>query len=158
MSYNNYIKAMKFAKKCDDYCIGEGVSDEVIGKAEELINLKLSKQVKEYLKTCGYMEFLGVELYGIVKNDFSSKDIEGCMIEWTLDQRKKSNLNSKWLPICFEDDGYMAMLDFENMNADNEPIVILVAETESGYEMTEKIAEDLGEYILELVNTQLEEQ
>lgn len=158
MSYKNYVKAMKLAKKCDDYCTGDGVTDSVIGKAENLLDIKLSRQVKEYLKTYGYMEFFGVELYGIVKTDFSSEVIEGCMVEWTRNQRENSNLNSKWIPIRFEDDGCMAMLNFESLNEDNEPCVILAEETDSGYEMTEKIADDLGDYILGLVNDQLEDQ
>lgn len=158
MSYKSFVKAMKQAKKCDDYCIGEGVSDSVINKAEEILEIKFSKQLKEYLKTCGYMEFFGVELYGIIKSDFSSQVEEGCIVEWTLGERVRTHLNPKWLPIRFEDDGGMAFLDFNNVDSSGEPCVILAVDSGNGYEEIEELADDLGEYILELVEFQLEEQ
>lgn len=158
MSYSNYIKAIKLAKECDDYCIGDEVSSFVINKAEELVGIKYSAQLTEYLKTCGYLEFFGVELYGIVKTDFSSSVVEGCIIEWALKERKDSNLNMKWLPLRFEDDGGMAFLDFNNLNKDGEPKVILAINSENGYEMTDILADDFGDYLLELVECQLEEQ
>mgnify|MGYP004626877799 FL=1 len=103
------------------------------------------------------MEFFGVELYGIVKTDFSSVSVEGCLVEWTILERK-NGLNPKWLPICFEDDGNTAFLDFNDLDENGEPSVILAKGTERGYEKVEKIANDFGDYVLELVEWQLNEQ
>lgn len=157
MAYRNYLKAMKLARECDNYCTGSGVSNDVISAAEKKVGILFSRQLKEYLTTYGYMEFFGVELYGIVKTDFSSVSVEGCLVEWTILERK-NGLNPKWLPICFEDDGNMAFLDFNDLDENGEPSVILAEETERGYEKVEKIANDFGNYVLELVEWQLNEQ
>lgn len=150
MSYRNYQEAVELFSKCENYCHGNGVSPEVITKAEKLLGLHFSNQLTEYLTTYGYIDFFGVELYGIVDPELSSEEIEGCMVEWALAERENNSLNPNWLPICFEDDGCMAFLDFENCNANGEPQVILAEDTGNGYEMTEEIAEDLGEYMLQL--------
>ena len=123
MAYHNYLKAMKLARECDNYCTGSGVSNDIISAAEKKVGILFSQQLKEYLTTYGYMEFFGGELYGIVKTDFSSVSVEGCLVEWTILERK-NGLNPKWLPICFEDDGNMAFLGFNDLDEDGEPMKV----------------------------------
>ena len=52
----------------------------------------------------------------------------------------------------------MAFLDFNDLDENGEPSVILAKGTERGYEKVEKIANDFGDYVLELVEWQLNEQ
>lgn len=158
MSYKNYVSAMDKATECDDYDAGSGVSEETVKNAEKLLGLSFSKQLREYLLNFGRLEFFGVELYGIFNDDFSCTEIEGCIVEWTLNERKCNNLDPKWIPIRFEDDGGMAFLDFSRINSEGEPPVIYAVLTDKGYKFEAELAEDLGEYILDLVNDQLEEQ
>lgn len=158
MSYKSYVSAMEKASECDGYDTGTGVSGETVGNAEKLLDIIFSKQLREYLLNYGFLEFFGVELYGIIKEDFSSTVLEGNIVEWTLNERKNNDLDPKWLPIRFEDDGAMAFMDFSRLNSEGEPAVILAVNTEKGYEFQDELADDLGEYILELVNWQLEDQ
>ncbi|MGN0691490.1 MAG: SMI1/KNR4 family protein [Oscillospiraceae bacterium] len=120
--------------------------------------MRFSTQLKSYLTDYGFIEFFGVELYGISKEDFSSSVFEGNIVEWALNERETNDLDPMWLPIRFEDDGEMAFPDFNQLNGEGEPPVILAEDNGDGYEFVEKLANDLGDYIFELVNTQLEEQ
>lgn len=158
MSYNDFIKAMNLAKKCDNYSTMNSVKPEIIAKAEAAIGISFSRQLKEYLSTYGSICFFGVELYGINNENFNSKFLEGNLVEWTLNERKVTHLNNNWLPIRFEDDGAMAFLDFSDMNDEGEPHIILAEDHGDGYEKNDIIADDLGEYVLELVEWQLEDQ
>lgn len=158
MSYKSYVSAMKKAVECANYDTGSGVSEETVNKAESLMGISFSKQLRDYLIRYGWLEFFGVELYGIYNDDFSCSEIEGCIVEWTLSERKCNGLDSKWIPIRFEDDGSMAFLDCNRKNFEDEPPVISAVLTNNGYKVQEDLSEDLGEYILELVNNQLEEQ
>lgn len=152
MSYKIYESAIEKVQECDDYDCGSEYSVDVIEKAEKLLDINFSAQLKDYLMNFGYIEFSGVEIYGIVDESFSlnKNTFEGCMIEWTLNARESNNLNSKWVALRSEDDGGTAFLDFENLNSDGEPCVILAVDTENGYEFECELAEDFGEYLLNL--------
>lgn len=154
MSYKIYEKALKRAKKCEDYDCGSKHPSATIEKAEMLLNLRLSPQVKDYLSRFGYIEFFGVELYGIIDEKFSldKNTFEGCMIEWTVNERENNNLNPNWVALKFEDDGEMVFLDFENINDEGEPRVIIAVDEGEGYTFEDEIAEDFGEYLSELVD------
>lgn len=149
---------MEDAQDCDGYDAGEGVSDQVIEKAEELLGISFSRQMREYLSDYAYIEFFGVEIYGIIEEDFSSTCLEGNIVEWALSERKKNGLDSKWVPVRFEDDGIMVFQDYNELNEEGEPAIIVASLTEDGYEYVEQIADDLGDYIAELVDMQLEDQ
>lgn len=153
MSYKVYEKAIKKAKKGDDFDCGTPHSDEVIKRAESALGVTFSPQVKHYLSTFGYIELFGIELYGIVDDSFSlDKDVlEGCMVEWTLNERANNNLNPNWIALKFEDDGEMIFLDFENINAEGEPRVIVAIDEGNGYVFEDMIAEDFGEYLKYLI-------
>ena len=154
MSYKNYATAMEKAVECDGYDAGSGVSDETIMKAEKLLGVSFSRQLKDYLHNYGWLEFFGVELYGIFDDDFSCAEIEGCIVEWALSERKSNGLDTKWIPIRFEDDGSMAFLDYGHINSEGEPPVICAVLTDDGYEFQSELADDLGGYLLDLVDDQ----
>ncbi|MGN1403398.1 MAG: SMI1/KNR4 family protein [Ruminococcus sp.] len=156
MSYKTLKKAMKIAKKCDGYDCGDGISNAVLERAQELLGVTFSRQLSEYLKKYGWIEFYGVEIYGITNPELSSDVYEGCLVEWTLHERETSGLPQKWVAIRFEDDGMMAFLDFGNCDEDGEPRVILAENQGSGYVELEELAEDLGDYLLELAEDALE--
>ena len=157
MSYKNFEKAMELSKQCDGYLDGGVKSNSVVAKAEELLNIKFSRQNTQYFRQYGFVEFFGNELYGIVKDDFSGAYV-GCAIEATLQDRKKLNLPSKWLTLYFFDDGYYGYLDYSQLNDEGEPPVIMAIYNGKEYIVTEKVAEDLGDFILQLVEAQLARQ
>lgn len=157
MSYQNFEKAVELAKQCDGYLDGGGKPNSVVVKAEELLNIKFSRQNTQYFSQYGFIEFFGTEIYGIVKDDFSGTHT-GCAIEATLQDRKELNLPLQWLTLYFFDDGYYGYLDYSQLNEDGEPPVIMAIYNGKEYVVTEKIADDLGDFILQLVEEQLGRQ
>ena len=154
MSYLNFEKAVALAKQCDGYVDGGSKSNSVVAKAEELLGIKFSKQNTQYFKQYGFIEFFGHEFYGIVKDDFSGSYV-GCSIEATLQDRRELNLPPQWLTLYFFDDGYYGYLDYSQLNENGEPPVIIAIYDGEKYVVAEKVAEDLGDFMLSLVEEQL---
>ncbi len=117
------------------------------------MSIIFSPQIKHYLSEFGYIELFGIELYGIVNESFSldKNDFEGCMVEWTLNERANNNLNPNWIALKFEDDGEMVFFDFENTNAEGEPRIISAIDEGNGYILNDELAEDFGEYLNYLI-------
>ena len=137
--------------------LGIRTAEAVIKKAEKLFGYKFSPQTHEYFSRLGFLEFFGHEFYGIIKDDFSGTYV-GCSIVATLADRKEYNLPKEWLVIYFFDDGYMGYLDYSQLNDEGEPLVIMAIYDGKKYVVVERIAEDLGDFILELVKQQLDNQ
>lgn len=153
MSYSNFQNAMLKAAEFDDYSVGAPVEKEVLQKAEEKLNVHFSKILNEYLGKYGYVEFGGNEIFGIVKEDFDDLSVlEGCMVEYAVSERLNCQLPESWLPIYNFDDGYMGFLDFSRKNAEGEPPIIMAVYTGEKYIMVKKIADDLGDFLLDLAN------
>lgn len=157
MSFQNFERALELAKQCNFYTTIGGKSSDVISRAEELLGFQLSMQNVQFFKRLGYLSFFGSEIYGICKDDFSGSHT-GCAIEAALADRKDYNLPKEWLPIYFFDDGYMGYLDYSQMNENGEPPVIMAIYNGDNYVITEKVADDLGDFILNLVEEQLARQ
>lgn len=157
MSYKKFLEAIKLSSKCNGYLIGGEKPNDVIINAENILDLKFSKQNYEYFKKLGFLEFEGNEIYGIILDNFTGT-CTGASVETAINERKKYNLPKQWLPIYFFDDGYMGYLDYSNLNEYGEPPVIMAIYTGENYEVVEKVAEDLGDFLLNLVNEQLDNQ
>jgi len=157
MSYINYENSIELAKQCKFYRTVGGEPDEVIAKSEVLLNIKFSVQNHKFYVNLGYLSFYGHEIYGIDPNDLFGT-LEGNSVAYALHDRKECNLPKKWLPIYFFDDGYMGYLDYDNLNEEGEPPVIKAIYDGKKYINIEKITEDLGDFILQLVEEQLARQ
>jgi len=157
MSYQNFEKAISLAKQCEGYWDGGGKSVDIVLKAEQLLGIKFSKQTHQYLVQLGFLEFFGVEIYGIIKDDFSGTPT-GCLVEAALVERKDSNLPKEWIPIYFFDDGYMGFLDYTQLNEYGEPPIIMALYNGENYNVAKKVSDDLGDFILKMVENQLENQ
>jgi hypothetical protein len=151
MKYNDFLELLDSLTELEDFSSGEGVSDTVIQSAEKLLNIKFSPQIKKYLGEYSYIEFDGVELYGIVNENFTSDVTEGCMVEWAISERTESDLNPNYIPIKFEDDGNMVFFDFGDINSDGEPKVISASFDGETYVKDCDLAEDFGEYLKDLI-------
>jgi len=157
MSYQNFEKALELAKLCQYYTTVGGKNVNTIEKAQEMFGYTFSKQNFQFYKQVGYLSFFGNEFYGIVKEDFSGI-YTGCAIEATLQDRKDYNLPSKWLIIYDFDDGYMGYLDYNQLNEEREPPVIMAIYDGEKYVVVEKVAEDFGDFLLGIVEEQLSRQ
>ncbi len=94
MSYQNFVKAMELALKC------------------------------EFYEKYGYLSFYGNEIL-------------------------------ERIPIYDFEDGNMAYLDYSSLNSDKEPCVIMAFYNGTEYEVVETLAQDFGDFILQLVQEQL---
>lgn len=156
MSYTNFIKAMELAPKCRFYTIAGGKTEEEIKMSEKMLSICFSNQCKEFYEKYGYLSFFGNEIYGIDPED-DSGILEGNSVAYALNDRKEYNLPKEWIPIYNFDDGNMAYLDYSSLNAEKEPRVIMAFYNGEKYEIIETLAEDFGDFILQLVQEQVEE-
>ena len=156
MSYQNFEKAMSLAPKCQFYTTVGGKTLEEILKSEELLGIKFSKQCLEFYKQYGYLSFYGNEVFGI-DPDEDSEILEGNSVAYALNDRKEYNLPISWIPIYNYEDGNMAYLDFDNKNEEGEPRIIMCIYTGEAHEIAEVIADDFGDFLLSLVEQQLDE-
>lgn len=154
MSYQNYKDAMELAKKCKFYTTAGGKSQEAIKKSEEMLNVKFSRQCREFYEQYGYLSFLGNEIFGIDPDD-DSGELEGNSVAYALNDRAEYELPIHWIPIYNFDDGLMAYLDYSSLNNNGEPCVIVAEFVGMEYRVKETIAEDFGEFVLRLVKEQL---
>jgi hypothetical protein len=157
MSSNTFEKALKLAKKCKNYEILGNVKPEKIKEAEKLLSLTFSKQHFEYYSKVGLLSFYGSEFYGMSNREFSGLPGSNAILLAIAD-RKEYDLNTKWVPIYFFGDGYMAYLDYSQLNSEGEPAIIMAIYNGDEYIVTEKVAEDLGDFLLQLVEEQLANQ
>lgn len=150
MSYQNFIKAMELAPKCEFYTTAGGRTEEEILKAEKMLNLSFSNQCREFYQKYGYLSFEGNEIFGIDPED-DSGILEGNSVAYTLNDREEFNLPEKWIPIYNFEDGCMAYLDYSHLNIEKEPRVIIAFYNGESYEIVEELAEDFGDFLLALV-------
>lgn len=155
MSYTNFIKAMELAPKCKFYTTAGGKNEEEIRKSEQMLNIKFSNQSTEFYKKYGYLSFYGNEIFGIDPDD-DSGILEGNSVAYALNDRKEYNLPNEWIPIYNFDDGNMAYLDYSYLNEQKEPRVIMAFYNGKEYEIVETLAEDFGDFVLQLVQEQTE--
>lgn len=156
MSYSDLQKALSLAPECEFYTTAGGKSESDIAKSEQMLDIKFSEQCLEFYRKCGYLSFFGNEIFGI--NPDNLEILAGNSVAFALNDRDAYNLPSKWLPLYDFDDGDMAYLDYSSLNNDNEPPVISAFFDGEEYVVSEQIAEDLGSFILRLVEEQLSNQ
>lgn len=156
MSYTNFVKAMELAPRCKFYTTAGGKTEAEIKKSETLLSVSFSSQCKEFYEKYGYLSFLGNEIFGIDPDD-DSGILEGNSVAYALNDREEYNLPKEWIPIYNFDDGNMAYLDYSSLNLEKEPRVIMAFYNGNKYEIVKTLAEDMGDFILQLVEEQIEE-
>lgn len=157
MSYQDLKKAMSLAPKCRFFTTDGGKSKEDILKSEKLLEVKFSRQCTEFYEKFGYLSFFGSEVYGIDPED-DSGILAGNSVAYAIHDRKKYNLPREWIPLYDFDDGSMAYLDYASQNLKGEPRVIMCIYNGIEYEKQEVLAEDLGAFLLHLVQVELASQ
>ena len=155
MSYTNFMKAMELAPKCRFYTTVGGKTEE-IQISEKMLGICFSKQCREFYEKYGYLSFFGTEIYGIDPRD-DSGILEGNSVASALNDREEYGLPEEWIPIYNFDDGDMAYLDYSSLNAEKEPRVIMAFYNGENYEVVETLAEDFGDFVLQLVQEQIED-
>ena len=156
MSYENYEKALSLAPKCKCYMTTGGKSEDIILSAEQLLNIVFSKQHRDYCSRIGYMSFFGHEIFEV--GSYDSPIIEANTVAYALHEREKFDLPEKWLPIYNFNDGNIAFFDYTQTDETGEPPIIMAINTGKKYVLLERLAEDFGDFLLDLVEMQLDNQ
>lgn len=155
MSYFDLELAMTWAPICEFFETDGGKTEEEIAEAERMLGITFSKQCRDFYRLFGYMSFYGCEVYGIDPN-CDSDILVGNSVAYALNDRKEYGLPKDWVPFYEMDDGYMAYLDYSSLNAEGEPCVISAFYNGKNFEVEEKLAEDFGEFLLQLVQMGME--
>lgn len=155
MSYGNYQKAVEIMSKNKEKChfIGEH-SKELIEKAEDVLGIKFSKIYKEFLIKFGAGNYGAEEILGVIDDDFEESSVPDG-IWYTLTEREEVDLPMN-LVVIYETGGdELICLDFNNLNEEQEPVVVAYIPGENNKNQKyEKIADDFGDFLLQLVNAE----
>lgn len=155
MSYVNYQKAVEIMSKNKEKChfIGER-SEELIEKAEDTLGIKFSRIYKEFLIKYGAGNYGAEEILGVIDDDFEESSVPDG-IWYTLTEREEVDLPMN-LVVIYETGGdELFCLDFNNLNEEKEPIVVAYIPGEDNKNQRyEKIADDFGDFLLQLVNVE----
>lgn len=156
MSVENYQKAKEIIlnkKEIADFVGGR--TDELINMAEKKIGLKFTGLYVDYLKTFGAGNFGAQEIYGIINNDFENSSVPDA-IWYTLTERKEINLPDNLLVIYDTGSDEIFCLDFNQLDDNGEPkVVSFVPGVDLKNQTYEKVANDFGDFLLELVEQEV---
>lgn len=134
--------------------VGE-CSTELIKMAEEKIGLRFSGLYLDYLLTFGAGNFGTQEIYGIINNDFEHSSVPDA-IWYTLTERREINLPKNLLVIYDTGSDELFCLDFNKQDINGEPeVVSFVPGVELKYQEYNVVANDFGDFLLDLVNQEL---
>lgn len=157
MSEKSYKKAKKLIIKNEDLADFEGKKPiSYIEKAESLTNLKISGFYLDFLQEFGAGNFGSEEIFGIIDDDYINSSVPDA-IWYTLTLRNSGNLPSNFLVIYDNGSDEIYCLDFNNVGKTGEPKVVSI---DLGYDLDDQdveiIAEDFGDFLLELVESELD--
>lgn len=157
MSNKTYQKAKKIILKNEDSATFHGEkSIDLIAKAEAAVGLKFTGTYLDFLKTFGAGNFGSEEVYGIIDDDFENSSVPDA-IWYTLTLRKSVNFPDHFLVIYDTGTGDVFCLDYNNTDSNGEPKIVAI---DPGYALKnqtlELIADNFGDFLLELVEEELE--
>lgn len=157
MSSRTYKKAKKIILKNEDLADFEGEkSTDLISKAEAAVGLKFSGSYLDFLQTFGAGNFGSEEVFGIIDDDFENSSVPDA-IWYTLTLRKSVNLPEHFLVIYDTGSDEVFCLDFNNTDSKGESKIVAI---DPGYALRDQtlelIADDFGDFLLELVEEELE--
>ena len=156
MSIQKFKKAMRLAKRCDDYEKGDGVSKSFLDYSEKQLGITFSPTHRYYLHKYGDICFSGYELFGLAENVPENAPAWGNLLRYTLSERKDNNLPHDWLPILSYDDGAMVYLDYSDMIKKEPKIIIRTYNGSTYINNNESFTDmDLGDFTLFLVEQSL---
>lgn len=156
MSIENYNKAIKIINENKEKCYFAGNRSEVlVSRAEKALGIKFSSQYRKFVLEYGAGSIGAEEIYGVVKDNFNNSSVPDG-IWFTLTERKEINMPENLIVICDTGSDEFFCLDFKRINKDGEPpVVVFVPGVENRHQTYEIIAEDFGDYLLQVVEREL---
>lgn len=146
MSYENYEKAIAFAKTLPKYKVYDCCSDKAMDELEDFLGFELSKQHYEFLKQGA----LDVWIYEFFAN-YSEEHDYWRDITANLNSQKRNGLivDDKFVPVI-SDDEWVNYLNYNRLNKDGEPTIVYAWPTPDEFIIFEQTDQDLGDFLLEL--------
>ncbi len=157
MSLENYNKAVDIMTKNQSkgYFAGPR-SENVIRLAEQKLGVQFFGTYRCFLENYGAGNFGAQEIYGVISDDFENSSVPDA-IWYTITERKEIGLPSNLMVIYDTGSGEIFCLDFNQINDANEPAVIsFVPGVDLEKQTYEKIADDFGDLLLDLVNQEID--
>ncbi len=131
---------------------GEGVSEELVYKAEETLGVKFPKDYRDFLIRFGAGNFGSIEIYGLIVDDFYNSGIPDS-VWYTLQLREEDGLPNSLVVIHDTGGGELFCLDTSRQNV---PVVAYAIGFELEVQTYEVISNDFGEFLLDRVEFVLE--
>src|SRR5699024_7377536 len=155
MSLETYQKAKQIILEEDIADFVGGCTDDLIRLAEEKIGLRFAGLYLDYLKTFGAGNFGSQEIYRIIHDDFENSSVPDA-IWYTLTERREINLPNNLLIIYDTGSDELFCLDYNQLAENGEPkIVSFVPGAELESQTYEIIANDFGDFVLDLVEQEV---
>lgn len=155
MSSESYQKAISIIEQHKPRCffVGER-SEELISKAEDALGFKFTGCYRQFLKKYGAGNFGSQEIFGVIHDDFEHGSVPNA-IWYTIQLRDEVNLPCNLLVIYDTGSDEIFCLDFYQMNSRMEPAVVsFVPGVDLDKQTYEKIADDFGDFMLELAENE----
>jgi antitoxin YobK len=129
-------------------------SDNLIILAEKALDIRFPATYRRFLSEYGAGAFGSDEIYGIIDADFANSGVPDA-IWFTLQERKNWDLPNNLVAIYDADDGEIYCLDVEAIERDETPIITYQSAYPPEEQHRETIARDFGEFLLQLVQRQV---
>lgn len=128
---------------------------ELISLAEEKLGLKFTGSYLDFLQTFGAGSFGAEEIFGIIHDDFENSSVPDA-IWYTLTERDENEIPEKLLIVYDTGSDELFCLDFNQLNVVGEPkVVSFVPGMNLDRQTYEIIANDFGDFLLDLVNQEV---
>ncbi|APM37705.1 SMI1/KNR4 family protein [Clostridium kluyveri] len=156
MSIENYSKAIKVINANKEHCFFAGnKSEELVSKAEEALEIRFSSQYRKFVLDYGAGSIGAEEIYGVVDDDFDNSSVPNG-VWFTLTERQEIQMPENLLVLCDTGSDEFFCLDFNKLNNDGEPpVVAFIPGVDNEHQTYEIIAEDFGNYLLQVVEQEL---
>lgn len=132
-----------------------GASDDIIKKAQTVLDLQFPEDYKLFLSYFGALTFGSIEIYGVFREDFENSGVPDTV--WsTLNERKLVNM-PKYLVILYNTGmGEMYCLNYKDLNENNEPkITSYFPGFSEDAQKNEVLYNNFGEFLLDMVNEEI---
>jgi len=157
MGLENYNEAVGIITKnpSKGYFAGPR-SEALIRLAEQTLGFQFFGTYRHFLANYGAGNFGAQEIYGVISDDFENSSVPDA-IWYTITERKEIGLPLNLLVIYDTGNGEIFCLDFKQVNKENEPTVVsFVPGVDLEKQTYEKIADDFGDFLLDLVNQEID--
>lgn len=154
MGLADYEEAVRLMNQHQDLQNFVGPRDEaLVQAAENALGLKFPATYRRFLLEYGTGNFDSSEVFGVVDDDFTHSS--GPYAVWcTLNERAEGGLPNNLVVIYSDGAGAFFCLDCADKEGEEAPVVAYYIGFPAAQQPREVIAEDFGEFLLQLVKRQ----